>query len=212
MGNRKGIYGVGINDSTYPVRNTVQVEGKQVIIWECPIFVTWKDMLKRVFSDSYHKKSPTYKECTVTPEWLSFMNFHEWVGNTNLKGVEGTKLALDKDIFLEGNKHYCPEYCNLVEPKVNNFMLDGGKHGDYPRGLSYNNKRGVLQVFCSDPFKIKTKFISDVKSIEDGLHLYYKTKRGYLKDLLNKGYTNERLYKIIDDRLLRDLEVELGKL
>lgn len=212
MGNRTGIYGVGVNDSDYTVRTYEKVGGKTVISWECPIFVSWKDMMKRAYSESYHKKSPTYKDCTVAEEWLSFMKFREWVGNTDLKGIDGTKLALDKDIFLEGNKHYCPGYCNLVEFKVNNFMLNGGKHGEYPRGMSLDKTCNKLWVFCSDPFKVKSKSVGGVDSVEEGLHLYYKTKRGYLKDLLDKGYTDNRLYKIIDDRLLRDLDVELSKL
>jgi len=214
MGNRTGVYGVGINDSDYTVRTYEKVGGKTVISWECPVFVTWKDMMKRVYSESYHKKNPTYVGCTVAVEWLSFMKFREWVGDNSLKGKDNTKLSLDKDIFKEGNKHYCPEYCNLVEHRVNTFMAHGGRCGgdNKIRGVLDNPNRKWIQVFCSDPFKIKSKFIGDVKSVEEGLYLYYKTKRGYLKDLLDKGYTDDRLYKIIDARLVSDLEVELSKL
>ena len=42
IGQRKLVYGVGVNDAWY--KTYIQVDGKQVV---CPYYRKWKDMLKR---------------------------------------------------------------------------------------------------------------------------------------------------------------------
>lgn len=53
MTRRGKIYGIGANDSNYPTRKYDKSDGKRIIVWECPIFVTWKDMMKRCYSSNY---------------------------------------------------------------------------------------------------------------------------------------------------------------
>ncbi len=202
MANRSSIYGVGVNDSDYPVRIHEMVNGKAKIVYECPIFVTWKDMMKRCYSESYQKKSPTYKGCSVCPEWLSFMAFHSWAKDKIGVDLDGKKLQLDKDIVKEGNKLYSPETCNFVPTKVNNFLLSGGRNPlGLPRGVVWCKPRETYQVFCKDPLNRFSKFIGDVDGIESGVELYIKTKRKYLQDLTDAGYMSEDLYQILDKRL-----------
>ena len=65
----KLICGVGVNDVDYVVnvRETVgYVNGKrkQKQVWVCPLYVTWKSMLERCFSETFKAKNPAYKDVT----------------------------------------------------------------------------------------------------------------------------------------------------
>lgn len=75
---------------------------------------TWFNMLQRCYSPEYHKKQPTYKDCTVCDEWHNYQVFAEWYDKNYIKG-----FALDKDIKVKGNKVYSPETCLFVSPKDN---------------------------------------------------------------------------------------------
>lgn len=88
----KLVYGVGINDC--PKGET---KGNK-------IYKTWAGMLKRCYSDAYHIERPTYKDCKVCGEWLTYSNFAEWAKTQDYEGKQ-----LDKDIITPGNKIYCPE-------------------------------------------------------------------------------------------------------
>lgn len=83
----------------------------------------WKHMLGRCYSDKYHEKQPTYKDCTVCNRWLIFANFLEdlpliegyelWKDNPN------TGVSLDKDSKVEGNKIYSLETCKFISRSDN---------------------------------------------------------------------------------------------
>lgn len=204
MANRSKIYGIGLNDSDYPVRVHEMVNGKAKIVYECPIFVTWKDMMKRCYSKSYQKKSPTYKGCKVCREWLSFMNFHSWAKSRIGVDLDGSKLHLDKDLLKEGNKVYSPHTCTFVSVKINNFLLSGGsKTSNLPVGVYWCKPREVYQVFCKDPLGRFSKFLGDVPDIETGSELYTNTKLKYLNDLKLAGYMTEPLYQLLVKRITK---------
>ena len=83
----------------------------------------WHNMLKRCYSDKYHKDHPTYKDCTVCQKWLVFANFLEdlpliegyelWKNNPN------TGVSLDKDSKVKGNKVYSLDTCKFVSRSDN---------------------------------------------------------------------------------------------
>lgn len=213
MANRSAVYGVGINDSTYKVRLHEKIGDKYRIVWACPIFITWKDLMKRCFSDKYHSKYPTYKEVTLHKPWLSYMNFHEWAKDKDKVGVDldGKTLQLDKDISNLGNKHYSPETCNFVSPKVNNFLLDGGRERELPLGISFNKKREVYQVFCKDPFDRYTKFIFESENLIDCKGVYLCKKLEYLSDLKSFGYLTDGLEVLVRSNLTERDRLQEGR-
>ena len=81
--NSVSVYGVGIlgtfKDGSKP--RTKDKYGK--LIRE---YILWHNMLRRCYSDKYHEKRPTYKDCTVCNRWLVFANFLE-----DLPLIEGKK-------------------------------------------------------------------------------------------------------------------------
>ena len=67
------VYGVGyIGVGKYKVK-----EDGQITIQ----YYYWQSMLKRCYSDEYHRKQPTYIGCSVIDEWLNFQVFAEWFDN-----------------------------------------------------------------------------------------------------------------------------------
>lgn len=142
----KLIYGVGINDADYLVMP--RINGKQVM---CPFYQVWQGMLERCYSAKTQEKYPTYRGCVVSKEWLIFSNFREWMQSQKWKG-----LQLDKDILIEGNKIYAPEYCRFVSHPINSLLNDHGRsRGKYPIGVSMDKRNGRFQAQCSVMGKLK---------------------------------------------------------
>lgn len=120
------IYGVGINDS-----KSTYIEGKR-----CKYYVTWKSMLQRCYSLKYKNKNPTYANCSVCDEWLTFSNFKAWMVKQNWEGKD-----LDKDILIEGNKIYSPETCFFISRRINTLLNVSKKRiGSLPLGVTFNKK------------------------------------------------------------------------
>ena len=124
--NRKLVYGVGLNDVSYSTQPIV--EKKQLI---CIYYQQWRHMLERCYSEKYHLRYKTYKNCTVCDDWLIFSNFKDWMESQDWEGKQ-----LDKDILIEGNKHYSPETCVFVDQATNSlFTYRGNARGQYPLGV-----------------------------------------------------------------------------
>jgi hypothetical protein len=97
------------------------------------IYITWRGLLERCYSESYHIKKPTYKDCSVHPDWHNFQVFAEWFEKNYVEGFE-----LDKDILIKGNKIYSPETCCFIPPEVNTLFTKSNKaRGEYPIGVSF---------------------------------------------------------------------------
>jgi len=109
---RKLIHGVGINDADYIVRP--RVDGKSKL---CSYYERWHNMLTRCYSAVEHARSPTYIDCTVCEEWLTFTNFKIWMKSQEWKGKH-----LDKDAILPNNKIYSPEFSSFVSRDINNAI------------------------------------------------------------------------------------------
>jgi hypothetical protein len=155
----KLVYGVGINDADYEVYEYeyVIVDGmkKQKMVWCCPYYRTWKDMLQRCYSDKYQERRPTYKGCSVSEEWLTFSVFKSWMEEQDWEGKQ-----LDKDLLFEGNKVYSKETCVFVTQKVNSFTLDcGASKGEWLIGVFWNKKNGKFMSRCCNPLTKKREYL-----------------------------------------------------
>jgi len=134
---RSLVYGIGINDSDYITKP--MINGKQVT---CAFYKTWQLMLQRCYSEKFHKKYPTYKDCTTAPEWHSFMAFKSWMIERDYEGKE-----IDKDLLVIGNKIYSPEACIFVSKQVNYLMGScAAKRGLLPQGVSFDRGRYLARV------------------------------------------------------------------
>jgi hypothetical protein len=129
------VYGIGISDANYVVRTST---------WRCPIYNTWANMIGRCYSEKYQATHPTYADCSVCQEWLTFSNFKAWMEEQDWQGKE-----LDKDLLVSGNKVYGTDTCIFVYKRINLLLgLMGLKKGLQPIGVTKH--RTKYQAACKD--------------------------------------------------------------
>lgn len=136
----KFLYGVGINDAKYQVKKEkIITNGDGVktrkLVWICPYYKVWMNMITRAYSDSFLKTRPSYLGVTVCDEWLLFSNFKSWMEKQDWNGNQ-----LDKDLIKHGNKIYSPSTCLFVSKEVNLFMTDRkSKRGKFLIGVNLHS-------------------------------------------------------------------------
>ena len=156
----KLVCGVGINDADYVVQRKetigyVDGKRKQRLVWICPFYRVWKNMLERCYSVKFQNKKPTYRGCSVSEEWLTFSVFKNWMEKQDWQDTH-----LDKDLLFEGNKVYGPDTCVFVTQTVNSFTLDrGNDRGEWPIGVNLDRGRSKFKSQCSNPFTNKNEHL-----------------------------------------------------
>jgi hypothetical protein len=164
------VYGVGYFGYG---KNISEINGKSNIIYS-----KWSKMIQRCYSDAYHKLKPTYKDCSVHPDWHNFQVFAEWANKNYIEGFE-----LDKDILVKGNKVYSVETCCFVPREINNLFTHNKKNNRIlPIGVymhkekfrSYMNTNGKLNL------------IGYYFTVEDAFNAYKTAKEKNIKNVANK--------------------------
>ena len=183
--------GVGINDADY---NT----------GDCPYMRRWSAMLQRCYSESYHKRKPSYRGCYVCKEWLIFSNFKSWMEKQDWKDKQ-----LDKD-FLGDGKLYSPETCCFVSKEVNAFLTLKSKDRGIPIGVTKASKGDSYEAQFSDGSggHASAGFFKDkLKAHRE----WQKYKISIIKNLL-LDYENSCISKELSDikRMLED-HLKIGK-
>jgi len=162
---RRKVHGVGTNDARYAteVRNGSRSN-------RCPYYVKWASMLQRCYSEKYATKNPTYINCIVCDEWLTFSNFKKWMKKQDWAGKQ-----LDKDLLVLSNKIYSPETCIFVSQHINDLLLDcGSRSGKYPQGVSYYKRDGSYEVKCR--VEHSSRFLGRYPTICEAKLVYKKAK------------------------------------
>ena len=189
----KLLFGVGINDSEWPVYKYGRIKGKQVKIWQCPFYKRWTSMLERCYSTKYHEKWATYKHCYVCDDWLYFSNFKAWMENQDWEGKQ-----LDKDLLIKGNMVYSPETCIFVSRQINNFLVEhAGTRGEWPIGVSLDKKWGrfLSQIAINGKHKTLGYFPSPEEA-----HDAWRKAKYERAVILAAEQTDERVAKALLDR------------
>jgi len=164
MARKSIVAGVGINDSLSPVKGRNPK-------WACPYYTRWAHMIKRCYSDLFHKTNPTYKSCSVCADWIYFSNFKKWMVTQDWKGKQ-----LDKDIIKPKNKIYSPELCAFVTSEENHILCDAKNiRGKYPKGVCYHNQNNNFLAYIT--IKNKRVNLGSHKTIELAVIAYKKAKK-----------------------------------
>lgn len=190
----KLIYGVGINDADYPVYVYEKLNGKNKIIWRCPFYSRWCDMLKRCYSEKYLKTGGTYKGCFVCEEWKRFSNFKAWMETQDWQNKQ-----LDKDLLLKGNKVYSPDTCVFISIEINLFISEKLENkSKYKTGVSINNETGLYRAKCNDGTG-RTVSLGSFKE-EETAHKKWLSYKLELAKILAASQTDERVAKALIER------------
>lgn len=177
---RKVHYGVGISDYNASLSDD-------------KAYITWTNMLKRCYNESVRHKFPTYKDCIVCKEWLSFSVFREWFYDNYIEGY-----SLDKDILVKGNKIYSPETCCFVPQEINAMLSKAESiRGELPLGVAKSGKRFWSRI------SIDKKLISlgSYDTPEEAFYVYKKAKEQHIcdvaKEYFEKNLISKEVYKAL---------------
>ena len=172
---KPSIAGVGINDANYNVCQTETIEGKQRIIWKCPFYTTWAQMINRCYNKNLKFKKPSYVGSETVPEWHYFMTFRSWMIEQDWEGKE-----LDKDLLVPGNKVYGPETCVFISQSLNKFIIHskGNKNG-LPPGVAYKKtiNKFVSQYYDKKNCKLYRIGVHDTAEDAHEAWLVFKVKQ-----------------------------------
>jgi len=196
----KLVFGVGINDADYVTRKweTIRyVNGvrKRRLVWTCPYYQVWKEMLRRCYSTEFKDTHPTYVGCSVSEEWLTFSVFKMWMEAQDFEGMQ-----LDKDLLFEGNKIYSAETCVFVSGIVNSFTTDSGaSRGECLIGVNWDKEKGKFMSRCSNPFTKKQEYLGYFNCEKEAHQSWLKCKLE-LAQLLAAEQTDGRVAKALIER------------
>ena len=140
------IFGVGVNDSKDPTQEEEFRGGKRVVVWRCPYYQVFTSIYRRSYSEFFHKKHPTYKDCTVDPRWRNFTDFKLWMESQKWEGMD-----IDKDLLIPDNKVYGPSTCLFLEPPINTFVSSFYPKKGNLTGVSIHKRTGMWVSQCHSP-------------------------------------------------------------
>jgi hypothetical protein len=198
MGLRKRglVQGVGVNDVQEPTTVLREVNGVMMRRMYT-VYNTWCEMLKRAYCPKYKTLHPTYEGVTVCEEWLRFSNFKAWMEQQDWKGKQ-----LDKDLLVEGNKIYSPEFCVFIKGGVNKFMTQRDLHrGSSPLGVHWDKRLKMYVAQCNNPFT-KKRVRLGVYLTEEEAHQAWKKRKHEHALALATLETDPRIIKALSTRYL----------
>jgi hypothetical protein len=196
MAKTKGVvFGIGINDASYKVTLN---EGEKMI-WICPYYTTWSEMIRRCYSAIFLKAHPSHKGSKVCDSWLRFSNFRswmiqqQWIEFTNDDECNIERKELDKD-FLSGEKRgklYSPKTCIFVSSRINSFLTDCKKtRGKYPLGVYKRGNKYVAGV--NNPFTKKKEHLGTF-TLPEIAQAFYIARKKEIAQQLAKEETDPRI-------------------
>ena len=109
-----------------------------------PSYRVWVAMLSRCYNTKEQKAKPTYVGCTVDVRWHKLSGFLTWFKENYREG-----MALDKDIYVPGNKVYGPEFCVFVLPEVNTIVGIPGRKLESLLPIGVFERDGWYRAHCS---------------------------------------------------------------
>lgn len=192
---RKKLCGVGVNDADYRTRICETVNGRSKEVWRCPFLRTWSNMIARCYSAGYSARHPSYQDCCVCGEWLTFSNFKAWMETQDWEGKQ-----LDKDILVPGNKLYSPETCVFVSGDLNLFLVArDAARGRYPLGVYLERRRNKFQVKCNNPFIGEYEHLGRFSTLEEA-HEAWRQRKHELACQYANMQTDPRVAKALRRR------------
>lgn len=183
--NYPSVFGVGINDSV------------DITCYNDKRYILWNSIIRRSYSDVYHKDKPTYKDVEVCDRWKRFSNFAEDIVRIPFyEKCITDEYELDKDIIGGDLRIYSPETVCFIPRSVNIFFSrNTKKQSDLPTGITFNKRLNKYVASCNIGGK-NTQHLGVFGSIEEALVVYKKTKQELLKTLANslKGEIDDKVY------------------
>lgn len=153
----------------------------------------WCNMIYRCYGNKFN----AYKDCYVCDEWLCFENFEKWF-NENYYEIENTKMCLDKDILIKGNKVYSPYNCIFVPERIN-ALFEGMNKKERKNiiGVYFNKEKQAYIPYCSN--NLNSEYLGFYKTEIEAFKKYKEYKENYIKIIADeyKEYIPNKLYQAL---------------
>jgi len=150
-----------------------------------PRYYTWKSMLSRCYNENYHKRRPTYIDCTAYEEWHNYQNFAKWYED-NYYEIDGYKMCLDKDILYKGNKIYSPDTCIFVPDAINNiFIKSRPSMSSLPVGVALTRNKTKYKATCALGHE-DIHYLGQFDTPEEAFTVYKEFKENHIKQVADK--------------------------
>ena len=189
----KLVYGVGVSSEGKFARSYTNIDGKSKHTKE---YTLWRDMLKRCYSEKYHKLRPTYLGCSVSEGFKNFQYFAEWCQAQTGFGLDNYQL--DKDILTKGNKEYDEVSCVFVPRELNSFLIKcDAARGKYPIGVCYIVS--MTSYLAQGYNRGKNKHLGYFSTPEEAFQAYKLFKEALAKELAieYKGLVDPRVIQAL---------------
>ena len=163
----------------------------------------WVNILNRIHNDGRYNKNPSYRDCSVSEDFILFSNFRKWYNDQ--VGCDSCGFEIDKDLLSKGNKEYSPLNCILLPREINSALRTRKNfRGCLPIGVSFC-KRGK-KYFAQLTLHSVHKHLGYFSDANSAFLAYKKIKELAIKELANKWQSqiDPRAY----DALMR-YEVEI---
>ena len=175
----KLVHGIGFKGMDYP-----SYDGEKML----KEYSLWKGMLFRC-TNKYWIKKPTYENVSCSENFKSYTFFYEWCNKQigfKSRDEKGNYWQLDKDLLIKGNKKYNENVCVFVPQRLNLLLIKyDAKRGDYPIGVSWEEKRGKFQTSCQDSFGV-SRNLGRYYTVEESFQAYKTFKEMTIKQAANK--------------------------
>lgn len=203
------VYGWGINDVNYKVHikeELPKINGKrkQRVIFRCPYYADWYEMLRRCYGYNRAKKNPSYTGIYVCDEWKYLSNFIKWVDSQPNR--DWVNCDLDKDFLSVGVKYYSPDTCCYLSAPINTFTLDCKKaRGTLLIGVSFctESSKAPYRATCSGGVSKLTPHIGMFSS-ELEAHKAWQAKKHEYACLLAEQQDDPRVADALRQRYSPD--------
>lgn len=169
------------------------------------VYRVWLHILERAYCPKYHKRFPTYVDCSVDDRWHNFQNFSEWYYQQPNSDRSG--FHLDKDLLVIGNKVYGPETCTFVPLEINVLLTNSSEsRGRFPRGVSRNKSKYVAEI----SIRGKKKGLGYYATPEEAGEVYREAKEKYVREQAEKykDVLHPKVYYNLMNYNLEELEKE----
>ena len=176
---KKLICGVGFNDIDHTSYNYLY-------------YTKWHGMIRRCYSKESETKNPTYKDCYVCDEWLTFSNFKAW-----MEQQDWENKTLDKDLLDPSNNVYCPEKCIFVDLYINCLFTDNhSRRGNFMLGVDYRHKKKGMVSEYKRPYRACVREYGNKKQVHIGMFTNeFDAHRTWQKAKLNNLDKVKDIYK-----------------
>ena len=162
-------------------------------------YALWRNMLRRCYSDEFHVKWRSYKDCTVSDNFKDFKYSSDWCKQQT--GFHEVCWQLDKDFIIAGNKEYSEHTCVFLPQELNMFVVKNtSRRGDYPIGVSFEKSRNkYVAGFCNSTGTRNN--LGRFDTVEEAFNTYKMAKELQARDFAIKyrGIVDNRVIEVLNN-------------